>query len=121
MRKSNGNVYMLGSSHQGSTSIAVLNGSGAVSRQLYTPFGGPRGAANQLPGERGFLGQTQDSATSLVYLNARYYDPKLMRFISCGSNCWPARGIDSGNRRGVSVFERMVMHWRDSTARHRRG
>ena len=37
------------------------------------PFGGPRGAANQLPGERGFLGQTQDSATSLVYLNARYY------------------------------------------------
>ncbi len=51
MRKSSGSnpVYMLGGSHQGSTSIAVRNGTGAVSRQLYTPFGAPRGAANQLP------------------------------------------------------------------------
>ena len=55
---------------------------GAVSRQRYTPFGAPRGAANQLPSERGFLGQTEDDSTALVYLNARYYDPSIGRFIS---------------------------------------
>ncbi len=84
MRKSSGSnpVYMLGGSHQGSTSIAVQNGTGTVSRQLYTPFGAPRGAANQLPGERGFLGQVEDDSTGLVYLNARYYDATLMRFVS---------------------------------------
>ena len=75
-------LYWLAGDQQGSLQWSVNQTTGAVSRQRYTPFGAPRGAANQLPGERGFLGQTEDDSTALVYLNARYYDPSIGRFIS---------------------------------------
>ena len=32
--------------------------------------------------ERGLLGQVEDTDTGLTYLNARYYDPELLRFLS---------------------------------------
>jgi RHS repeat-associated protein len=43
-------------------------------RRPYKPFGEQRGAANALPSERGFIGQVEDTATGLSYLNARHYD-----------------------------------------------
>ncbi len=95
-------VYMLGGSHQGSTSIAVRNGAGTVSRQLYTPFGAPRGAANQLPGERGFLGQVEDDVFLLSrrrgHASAAFHDVLQNRITHCqvqepaalvaDSDCW---------------------------------
>jgi RHS repeat-associated protein len=66
---------------QGSEQLAVSS-TGAVSRQLYLPYGTPRGATNQIPGDRGFLGKTQDDTTGLDLLDARYYDPSIGRFLS---------------------------------------
>jgi RHS repeat-associated protein len=70
---------------QGSATLAVDTGNPAtasISRQRYTPYGNTRGYANQLNIERGWLGQIEDDATGLTYLNARYYDPATARFIS---------------------------------------
>ena len=75
-----GVTYLLGDA-QGSATLAVSAG-GQVARQQYLPFGAQRGPTGQLPGDRGWLGQTRDDGTGLVYLNARYYDPDLARFLS---------------------------------------
>ncbi|MFG1625395.1 RHS repeat-associated core domain-containing protein [Kribbella sp. NPDC049227] len=66
---------------QGSAQLAI-NAAGAVSRQRYLPNGAPRGAGNQLPTDRGFLGKVQDKATGLDLLGARYYDPTIAKFVS---------------------------------------
>ena len=53
-----------------------------VSRNFYTPYGATRGTDN-LSIDHGWLNQvTDESSTGLVYLNARYYDPNLSRFLS---------------------------------------
>ena len=74
----------LASDHQGSFSLAVNSSTGAVSKQRYLPFGAQRGTPNQSfrGRNRAFLGQTDDDSTGLVYLNARYYDASLARFVS---------------------------------------
>ena len=41
-----------------------------------------RGGDAGIPGDRGFLSQTQDPTTGFVYLNNRYYDTSLGRFAS---------------------------------------
>jgi RHS repeat-associated protein len=77
-------TYLLGDL-QGSASLTIGSGppaSATVSRQRYTPYGASRGTPNQLDLERGWLGQTEDDATGLTYLNARYYDPAAARFLS---------------------------------------
>jgi RHS repeat-associated protein len=66
---------------QGSESLAVT-ASGTVSRQRYLPYGAPRGATGQIPGDRGFLGKVQDASTDLDLLDTRYYDPTIGRFAS---------------------------------------
>jgi RHS repeat-associated protein len=60
----------------------------AVTRTAYTPYGELRGGDN-VAVDRGWLGQVEDrisadgaSGTGLTYLNARYYDPALGRFLS---------------------------------------
>jgi RHS repeat-associated protein len=60
----------------------AISTTGTVSRQLYLPYGAPRGAANKIPGDRGFLGKVQDTSTGLDLLDARYYDPSIGRFLS---------------------------------------
>jgi|GEM_PF-2102675 len=59
----------------------ITSGATGVTRTAYMPYGSGRGAS-QLPIDRGWLGQVQDDDTGLVYLNARYYDPVLGRFLS---------------------------------------
>ena len=75
-------THWLAGDHQGSFGLAVNASTGTVSKQRYLPFGAARGPVNQLPTDRGFIGQTEDDSTDLVYLNARYYDAKLGRFLS---------------------------------------
>jgi RHS repeat-associated protein len=53
----------------------------AVTRNAYQPYGSRRGT-DALTVDRGWLGQTEDTDTALTYLNARYYDPVLGRFLS---------------------------------------
>jgi RHS repeat-associated protein len=80
-RNSNGQLNYLATDHQG-TVIATLTPTFATTRQRYKPFGAQRGTSNTLPSEIGFLGQVEDTATGLSYLNARHYDPTNGLFIS---------------------------------------
>ena len=66
---------------QTNQAIAVVNGTTTATVQQYLPYGGLRGGNNLTTTDRGFLGQTEDP-TGLDYLNTRYYDPTLARFIS---------------------------------------
>lgn len=53
-----------------------------INRNAYTPYGQTRGGT-QLDSDRGWLGQiTDEAATGLVYLNARYYEPSTAAFVS---------------------------------------
>jgi RHS repeat-associated protein len=52
-----------------------------VTRDAYLPYGATRGDSD-LTIDRGWLGQVEDTTTGLTYLNARYYDPLLGRFLS---------------------------------------
>jgi RHS repeat-associated protein len=73
---------------QASTQWAVTNTSGAVStaRAYYTPYGQLRPATTTpkalLGTDRGFLGKTNDPATGLDLLGARYYNPIVGQFLS---------------------------------------
>ena len=53
----------------------------ATERTAYAPYGTRRGEDLE-DINRGWLGQVEDSGTGLTYLNARYYDPALGRFLS---------------------------------------
>ena len=95
VRTDDGQLALMLGDEQGSTSVmmpVVLDGSGAmvpavladaagVVRTAYTPYGQLRGADN-VAVDRGWLGQVEDTGTGLTYLNARYYDPALQRFLS---------------------------------------
>ncbi|MFD1539855.1 polymorphic toxin-type HINT domain-containing protein [Nonomuraea guangzhouensis] len=82
MRTSAG-VTFLSPDHQGTGEVAIHATTGALTKRRYTPFGQPRGTAiGTWPGERGFVGGTIDSSTSLTHLGAREYDADIGRFIS---------------------------------------
>jgi RHS repeat-associated protein len=58
----------------------VTNMAGAVTERTgYAAFGEPK-PSTSLP--KGFIGERPDVETGMLYLNARYYDPVLGRFIS---------------------------------------
>ena len=83
LRLINGGIpEYLHADHQGSP-VAATNASGAISwRENYTPFGEarnrPAGNANQT----GYTGHVQDAATGLTYMQARYHDPVIGRFLA---------------------------------------
>jgi RHS repeat-associated protein len=58
----------------------TTNMAGAVTERTgYAAFGEPK-PSTSLP--KGFIGERPNVETGLLYLNARYYDPALGRFIS---------------------------------------
>jgi RHS repeat-associated protein len=73
-------VSILGGDQSGSTDYSYNLSSHAAQIQRYTPFGTLRGD-QQLPGDHRYLGQPADTS-GLSYLNARYYNPAIGRFIS---------------------------------------
>ncbi|PRY40479.1 RHS repeat-associated protein [Umezawaea tangerina] len=83
MRDASGLTWLAGD-HQGTSQVAVTSTGLQVTRKRQTPFGGTRGSA-VFPGERGFVGGTNDPSTGLVHLGAREYDPVLGRFLSVDS------------------------------------
>lgn len=73
----------LASDHQATHEVAVNSTTTDVTRRRQFPFGAPRGEQQTAwPGERGFVGGTQDASTGLTHLGAREYDPTLGRFLS---------------------------------------
>ncbi len=59
----------------------ITNASGAVAEgTAYKPYGRQTGA--ELTQSKTFIGEKWDPETGLMYLNARYYDPVLARFVT---------------------------------------
>ncbi|SFR26774.1 intein C-terminal splicing region/intein N-terminal splicing region/RHS repeat-associated core domain-containing protein [Lentzea waywayandensis] len=81
MREGKTKITWLASDHQGTSQIAVDRATMAVTKRRQLPFGGPRGSA-AFPGERGFVGGTNDPSTGLVNIGARQYDSAVGRFLS---------------------------------------
>lgn len=68
--------------HLGSP-VAATDASGAVVwRENYTPFGEARVRPAANANQPGFTGHVQDAATGLTYMQARYYDPVIGRFLA---------------------------------------
>lgn len=81
--RTGGKVSWLGTDHHGTPNLAIDAETQTVQRRRTTPYGEARGAApTAWPGERGFVGGTNDPSTGLVHLGAREYDPTIGRFIS---------------------------------------
>ncbi|MDQ0473263.1 RHS repeat-associated core domain-containing protein [Labrys wisconsinensis] len=77
--------YTLLKDHLGSQRI-VADGTGTpATSSSYGPFGFQRAGltapANATRESKAFIGERQDE-TGLIYLNARYYDPRIARFVS---------------------------------------
>ncbi|MQA93129.1 MAG: DUF4237 domain-containing protein [Streptosporangiales bacterium] len=73
-------LHWLTGDHNGTAMTAINAVTGERSRRYYTPFGTQRGAEGVFPGERGYVGGTNDATTGLVHLGAREYDPSTGRF-----------------------------------------
>ncbi|MEU6715794.1 RHS repeat-associated core domain-containing protein [Nonomuraea sp. NPDC046802] len=83
VRTPDNKVSFLANDHLGTAQAAVNASSGDLAVRRMTPFGEDRGTPpSWWPGQRGFVGGTNDSTTGLVHLGAREYDPKLGRFLS---------------------------------------
>ncbi|WP_316784830.1 RHS repeat-associated core domain-containing protein, partial [Streptomyces sasae] len=82
-RSSSGNIQYLIPNRQGTDYLSVDYQTQAVTRRQYLPFGGTRGAAPaSWLGDKGYVGGTTDTATSLVNLGLREYDTQTGRFVS---------------------------------------
>lgn len=89
--------------------VTGTDATGAVTwRERYTPYGEKllKPAVND--NHAGFTGHIDDSATGLTYMQARYYDPNIGRFLS---NVKPTHGVpvfdnaDSVSSRGFVPHE----------------
>jgi RHS repeat-associated protein len=67
--------------NQRSITTTTPNGTSTPSTTSYFPYGTSRARTGTPPTQRGYIGETQDP-NILTYLNARYLDPVLGRFIS---------------------------------------
>lgn len=80
VKVTNGVKYFLHRDHQASVRF-VTNASGAIVEQTrYAAYGERTNTG--LQNQRAYIGERYDPETGLIYLNARYMDPALGRFIS---------------------------------------
>ena len=83
----------------GTATAATNTGGDIIWRETYTPYGeiwGPEAAANL--DRKGFTGHTRDTDTGLTYMQARYYDPVIGRFLSNDPVGFAEGGVDFFNR-----------------------
>jgi len=78
-------VYYIHSDHLGSVSLVTDHVSEAVARQLYHPYGTVRHAEGILPTDYTFTGQRNEASIGLMHYGARFYSPRLGRFVSADS------------------------------------
>ena len=81
---SSNTLSMLHTDHLGSTSVATTNAGGLVtgSRASYYPFGEERQTSTADLNGRGFTGHIENREIGLTYMNARFYDPYIYRWLS---------------------------------------
>jgi RHS repeat-associated protein len=81
-KNANGVKYWIHTDHQGSVNVETDSAGALWLRLKYRVYGDLLSKSNTSRAEsRGYTGQRQDE-TGLFYLNARYYDPILARFVS---------------------------------------
>jgi len=81
-RIKNGEFTYLHPDHLGSPQLGT-NEAGAVSfNEAYTPFGEALLSPAANDNQSGFTGHIKDKSTGLNYMQARYYDPNIGRFLS---------------------------------------
>ena len=87
----------------------ITNAAGQVEQSTaYTPYGDPdtqtigQAFPPPTPEEHSFIGERFDASTGLLYLNARYYDPALGRFIQ--PDWWEVRKKGVGTNRYTYSF-----------------
>ena len=80
-------VYYVHTDHLGSTSVlSDESGQPAGDRVAYLPYGGVRlGEASTLSTDYTFTGQRNEAGLGLMHYGARFYSPRLGRFISADS------------------------------------
>ena len=80
--------------HLGSPQIGTNGITGAVEfTEHYTPFGEALLSQAANDNQSGFTGHIKDKSTGLNYMQARYYDPNIGRFLSID----PVTFMDTGN------------------------
>jgi RHS repeat-associated protein len=91
-------VTWLHHDHLGSA-VAGTNASGAVVwRESEQPFGEDWTSAAANDNQAGYTGHVEDAATGLTYMQARYYDPVIGRFLSIDPVGFTARRPSMFNR-----------------------
>jgi RHS repeat-associated protein len=114
-----GTTYFLHPDGLGSTRVITDSAGLEVQRIKYRPYGERLSTSTSHAEARGFTGQREDEC-GLIFLNARYYDPQLGRFISAdptlpssnviGLNRYAYAGNDPVNHldtNGLSFFSRI--------------
>ncbi|MEM7128871.1 MAG: RHS repeat-associated core domain-containing protein [Chloroflexota bacterium] len=81
MRNGDG-VFYLHSDHLGSTSLTTDENGEVVSEKRYYPFGEERFSGGTQVTDWAFTGQRLDAGFGLIDYNARFYSPRIGRFIS---------------------------------------
>ncbi|MDH6607204.1 RHS repeat-associated protein [Streptomyces sp. SAI-208] len=83
VRTSDNKLSFLVTDQNGTSQLAIDAAAGTLKERRSTPFGTARGTApSSWPGDKGYVGGTEDASTGLVHLGARDYDPVTGRFLS---------------------------------------
>lgn len=79
----------------------ITNASGQVVREAdFEPYGRVRRQTGTARSDRGFTNHRHDMDTGLIYMNARYYDPVLGRFLSAD----PVVPIEADNPQALNRY-----------------
>jgi RHS repeat-associated protein len=119
---SNNGLFFILSDHLGSTSLLTTSSGNVVpgSATYYLPFGGYRGATpTQTITDRDFTGQRENLEIGLLYYNARYYAPRLGRFISADALVPDPTNPQSYNR--YAYVENQPLNFNDPTGHCKNG
>ncbi|MDN3024438.1 polymorphic toxin-type HINT domain-containing protein [Streptomyces sp. S.PB5] len=115
IRTDDGKLSFLIGDHHGTSELAVNATDLSMQQRRSTPFGAARGQApTSWPGQRGFIGGTDDTTTGLVHLGAREYDTTTGRFISVDPVMDSA---DPQQMNGYSYTENNPVTYKDPTGR----
>ena len=81
-RKNSSGTYWYHQDNLGSTRLMTNKSGKVIAKYNYLPFGEIASNSGTVSTDIQFTGHRTDSENELIYMNARYYDPHLARFIS---------------------------------------
>jgi RHS repeat-associated protein len=97
-RKDSSGTFWYHGDHLGSTRIITNQAGSVVQRYDYRPFGEKEKSSATFANSIDYAGARTDDEIGLVYMNGRYYDPWLAKFISADPVIPDAANPQAGNR-----------------------